>query len=369
MSAYACSWCAKAVPLPPRGWTVDQPLYCEDHHRIRGRDPNIVVPAALEGATEHLRTDLTRVPRWPWLSLDGMAGLLLPESVTYVAAFPGNGKTSFVAHCVLDWIRDQGLRVLLMPLEASPREAVARLVCLEQGLDPDEALSLRLRQRADRGETWARHALDDLRARYGEVLHTPEHYANLMVEPSDTLGQKGFRSALDAGAEAGMDVVVVDHVDHLGHDDEDNRSEIARSTAIQHEAKAFTRRTGIPVVLMAQLNSKATGGSRTAYYEPPRMEWMWFKGVKEQIAHTVLGLFRPLRTDVNATDLAKLAPGESYAELNTIGISGMKRRYGGAVRDPVVRLHFEHGLITERTSSERVADEAEAHGIKTSPRW
>ena len=75
MSAYACSWCAKAVPLPPRGWTVDQPLYCEDHQRIRGRDPNIVMPAALEGATEHLRTDLTRVPRWPWLSLDGMAGL------------------------------------------------------------------------------------------------------------------------------------------------------------------------------------------------------------------------------------------------------------------------------------------------------
>jgi hypothetical protein len=369
MNTYSCAWCAKAVQLPPRGWTPNEPLYCEEHQGLRGRDPNIVVPHALEGATEHLRTDLSRVPRWPWLSLDAMAGLLLPESVTYVAAFPGNGKTSFVAHCVLDWIREQRLRVLLMPLEASPREAVARLVCLEQGLDPDEALSLRLRQRADRGEAWARHALDDLHCRYGAVLNEPDFYANLMVEPADTLGQRAFRAALNAGAEAEVDVVVVDHVDHLGHDDEDARPEIARSTAIQHEAKAFTRRTGIPVVLMAQLNSKATGGSRTAYYEPPRMEWMWFKGVKEQIAHTVLGLFRPLRTDLTATDLTKLAPGESYAEPHTIGISGMKRRYGGAVRDPVVKLHFEHGLITERTASELLADAADAHGIQTSPRW
>jgi hypothetical protein len=100
------------------------------------------------------------------------------------------------------------------------------------------------------------------------------------------------------------------------------------------------------------------------------MDWLWMKGIKEQIGSVFLGLFRPLRPDVSAQDLANLRLGGTVADLtepNTLGICGMKRRHGGAVRDPIVKLHYEHGVIRERETPDRLADEAAEHGIATRP--
>jgi len=163
----------------------------------------------------------------------------------------------------------------------------------------------------------------------------------------------------------------VDHVDHVGHDADDPTPEVSKSTAIQHAAKRFARQHQIPVVLMSQLNSKATGGDALAYHRPPRLEWLWMKGVKEQIAHTILGLFRPLKADLDDGALRDVARGlrstAEIAEPRTMGIVGMKRRFGGAVRDPVVRLTYELGLLTDRTHGEALDDAAAAHGIDLAP--
>jgi hypothetical protein len=367
----SCYFCGQRVALPQKGWQPGAPAYCEAHRELEGRDPGIIVPSAVHGARHQLTIDPKGLPSWPWYALDEMAGLLVPESVTYVAAFPGNGKTSKVSHCVLHWIKTQGLRVLLLPLEADPREALVRLVCLEVGIDPDEALSFRLRRRADAGDVWARRSLDALDEAYVRVLEEPRHYQNLMIEPADTLSPAGFTASLNAGHAAGVDLVVVDHVDHVGHDEQDQRSEIAKSTAIQHAAKRFARRTGTPVVLMSQLNSKATGGDVLAHYKPPRMDWLWMKGVKEQIGHTFLGLFRPMRPDLTDEELRLVSRGlrgtADIAEPCTMGVVGMKRRFGGAVRDPVVKLTYERGLITDRQPDEARGDQAAAHGIDTRP--
>jgi hypothetical protein len=370
MKAMSCHWCGKAVDLPQRGWKAPEPAYCTEHHLIAGRDPNMIVPAALEDAVTELDESVDHLPRWPWQALDDMAGLILPESVTYVAAFPGNGKTSFVAHVVDHWLRVQNLRVLHMPLEASPREWLTRLLCLELGITPDEVLSRRLKRRADAGDRYAKDACDELRARYHAVLADPGHYANMIVEPADVLSVPRFRDSLEAGAAAGVDVIVVDHVDHVGNDEEDDRNEMQKSTSIQHAAKSFARRHKIPVVLMTQLNSKATGGDALYHYRAPRTEWLWYKGIKEQIGYTILGLFRPMKPDLDPQVVTAMKQGGNLvdiAEPNTMGVAKVKSRYGGETRDTVVKLHYEHGLLTDKLPAEKLADQQAVHGISTRP--
>lgn len=366
-----CFWCGSAVDLPQPGWKGGKhAVYCTKHHRVASRDPNKVVAGALADAGGDLDIDTSRLPTWPWLSLQEMAGPIGPGQIIYLAAFAGNGKTSVIAHCQKHWLA-QGLRVFHMPLEATPQEWMARMVCLELGLNPDDVLSHRMLYRAEAGDVWAQANREALRARYLQIREDPGPYSGLVVEPSDTLSAAQFSESCEAAHDMDCDLVVVDHVDHVGHVEGGSTNGFEVSTSIQHAAKRFARNRRIPCILLSQLNSKATGGDALAHYRPPLSDWLWMKGVKDQIATLIMGIYRPMRDDLDDGFHRELRQGRKtaadIAAPNRIAFNLMKGRYHGSAKDRSIQLHYEHGLITDLTTPERLDHAADQHGISTRP--
>lgn len=371
-TSYPCHHCGVPVDLPQPGWQAPDPIYCSRHHDLVGYDAETIIVSALADAEFALDTDMERVPRWPWQAVHALAGPIAPGTITYLGAFPGNGKTSYLGHAIWYWLR-QGLRVFHMPLEATPREFVVRLLCADLGIDADDALSMRLIERAHLGDPHAMAQRERLRTAYQRVPGDPGPIEHLVIEPAGMLSAAQFTKACRVAVKFEADIIVVDHVDHIGQTADDSRNDIAISREVQHTAHRVARESGIPFILASQLNSSRTGGDPLAHYRPPRADWLWNKGVKEQVATNILGLYRPMRTDLTDDQRRNasrgLLPIAEVAAPNQMGVASMKLRYGGAMKDSAAILHYERGQIRDLPSADRMALEADQHGIATRPWW
>jgi hypothetical protein len=372
ITTYPCHHCGGPVDLAQKGWQAPDPIYCSRHHDLVGYDPETIIVSALADAEFALDTDMDTVPRWPWQAVHELAGPLGPGTVTYLAAFPGNGKTSYLGHAIWHWL-SKGLRVFHMPLEATPREFVVRLLCAELQLDADDALSLRLNERAQRGDPDAVRQRERLREAYQRVARDPGPIEHLVIEPAGMLSAAQFKRACKVAVKMGADVIVVDHVDHIGQTADDTRNEIAISRDVQHTAHQIARDAGVPFVLASQLNSSRTGGDPLAHYRPPRPDWLWNKGVKEQVATNILGLYRPMRADLTDDQRRNasrgILPASDVAARNQMGVASMKLRYGGAMKDSAAILQYERGAIRDLPPADRLAAQSDQHGIATRPWW
>jgi hypothetical protein len=370
VTAYRCHHCNGPIDIPQRGWQAPDPIYCSQHHDLVGYDAETIIVSALADAEFALDTDMGGVPRWPWQAVHTLAGPIGPGTVTYLAAFPGNGKTSYLGHAIWHWL-SKGLRVFHMPLEATPREFVVRLLCADLGFDADDALSLRLMERAQAGDPEAVRMRERLREAYQRVAGDPGPLEHLVIEPAGMLSAAQFKRACRVAVKMRADVVVVDHVDHIGQTADDSRNEIAISREVQHTAHQIARDAGVPFVLASQLNSSRTGGDPLAHYRPPRPDWLWNKGVKEQVATNILGLYRPMRTDLTDEQRRNASrgvlPAAEVAARNQMGVASMKLRYGGAMKDSAALLHYERGRITDLAPGDRLDVDADRHGIDTRP--
>jgi len=363
-----CRYCGGTVDHLHPGWKTGDPMYCSQHHALVDRDPLVIGLDALEYAQwlNDLSTD--DLIRWPWHAVNELAGPLVPGRLTYVAAFPGGGKTTFLTQCLDSWLR-QGKRVLYMPLEANPGEVYARLACMELGLSADDVLSLRTRVRADAGDPQAQEQIGLLTKAYRAMQVDRKLMESLRIEPVDALNIDTFTRALRVAEAAECDLVVVDHVDHVENVEGKSGSDISVSNALQTLALRAAKGLEIPMVLASQLNSGRTGGDRLAHYRPPVADWLYNKGKKEQMAANILGLSRLIDPDADSDWVKDAAAGRrdigTVVLPNTMGVTGMKLRYGGALKERTVRLSYRGGLIRDMDEDEQRAVLASRHGIGT----
>lgn len=367
MSGHTCRYCTGPVDQLQRGWKTGDPMYCTAHHALADRDPLLIGLDALDYATWLNDLPSDDLVRWPWQAVNDLAGPLVPGRLTYVGAFPGGGKTTLLSQCLDFWIRT-GKRVLYMPLEANPGEVYARLACMELRLSADDVLSLRLRIRADAGDPVAQRDVSRLTSAYLAMKGDRKLMEALRIEPVDALNIKTFTKALQVAHAAECDLVVVDHVDHIESDD-GAASGIAVSDQMQTLALRAAKGLEIPIVLATQLNSSRTGGDRLAHYRPPLMDWLYNKGKKEQVAAVVLGLSRVLDPDIDSDALAEVQRGRrdiaTVVLPDRMGVTGMKLRYGGALKERTVHLGYRGGLLTDLSAGESLALSASRHGIGT----
>jgi hypothetical protein len=93
------------------------------------------------------------------------------------------------------------------------------------------------------------------------------------------------------------------------------------------------------------------------------------KGVKDQIATTMFGVFRPMDPSVDDKLLADAkegrAEGWKVAMPHTMGVADMLSRYGGARPDRTLLLDYHDGLLASKPASDFMAMEAAHHGIHT----
>jgi len=369
VSELRCHFCARAVDLPQRGWKAGQAAYCTAHHALVGLDPWVIGQEGLDYAEWLHHMPVEALVRWPWRAVNELAGPLVPSRLTYIAAFPGGGKTSFLMHCLQYWLAE-GKRVCFLPLESPVGEVYARLACLETGVSADEALSMRLAQRAADGDLEAQRQREALEAAYRGMRERRDLLERLQIIPLPTLTLAGFQKAVAVAHATEADLLVVDHVDHLEGDLEEQgryRSDIELSNALQSAALQAAKELNIPVVLATQLNSSRAGGDRLAHYKPPATDWLFNKGKKEQMAANILGLSRLLSPAASSEWLAEVRAGtrpiDDVAMKQTMGVTGMKLRYGGALKEKTALLRYTADGITDIDLTERRDMQAARHRI------
>jgi hypothetical protein len=138
---------------------------------------------------------------------------------------------------------------------------------------------------------------------------------------------------------------------------------------VQHDALEFAEHFEIPVLLMTQLNTSRVKGDPLYRYKRPVPDWLWMKGVKDQIASTMFGIYRPMQPDVDDKLLQAVKQQETeswrIARPNTMGIADMLSRYNGSRPDQTLFLRYEGGVISEDHQADAWELNSRAHDIHT----
>jgi hypothetical protein len=306
--------------------------------------------------------DLDRHPdsylRWPWPDLHAMTGGMGAGGVVwFVCAYSGSGKTSFVTSLIEGW-RLQGKRIYAMPLETLAKEFRTRLACNALGIRPGDALSgeLRLTPEGEERRKEIKH----------HVLHTQVRSPwvdQVMVSEMRAVNLRGLKEGLQEAKAFGADVVIIDHIDHIGGDD-DKRG-YSESAAINRAAGAMAQDNGLNLLLTSQLNLDITRNpDHLARYGPPRDQHVLMGGTKREVATGMIGLYRHLRTrHPNETQ-------EEFAELvqavkrgaekpsrvlddTLMGVNAMKLRFYGEREGDRLALGFDKGKVFSLAERDR----------------
>ena len=362
-----CTQCGVPVRLLPQGWSEGDPLYCAEHIALTDRDPRFILPAAIRAAEKDMMQPASDLVDWCLPELTETFGYLLPGTVTYGCAFPKNGKTAFLSNNLHYWDQ-KGVRVWVMPTESRPKGLMTRLAAFRVGVPAEEALSRRLRVRMEQGDPVAMRQMTDLMAEFSRMSAELEaDGGNIAIERAPRLTREVFGRSVKAASAGGYGVVVVDHIDHIEADK--GESEYSTSAGVQHDALEFAERFEIPILLMSQLNTSRTGRDALYRYRRPNPDWLWMKGVKDQIATTMFGVFRPMDPSVDDRVLQDAKDGRTegwrVAMPHTMGVADMLSRFGGAKPDRTLLLDYRDGLLASKPGPDMLALEADRHGIYT----
>lgn len=311
--------------------------------------------AQLSAAITHLDRHPDTLVRWPFGDLDALTGPMGAGEVWFVPAFSGGGKTTFIVSAIEAW-RLQGLKMYVMPLELQPYRFRTMLACMETGTHPGDALSGALR--ADPMRVAERDNLRAALLRQGR----DSYFEHVMVSEQRAINVRGLEAGLQEAKAFGADVVIVDHIDHIGG--KGNPAEASKE--VNHAALRMAQDNGLLLVFTSQLNMEIGKADRLAKYAAPMPHHVMYPSVKIQVATGMLGLFRPLRTmrenespDDYALALKQARAGTADApdmlEPNTMGVVAMKLRNYGANEGKRINLAVDRGRVVHLPEKDRHA--------------
>lgn len=299
--------------------------------------------------------DLERPPgayvRWPWPELDQVTGPLgAGGCVWFVCAFSAIGKTTFVTSLIEQW--RPARRIYVMPLEIQPKEFRKHLACVQCGIYPGGVLSGRDKQLPD----WPAK-----KARLIEALHAQHNapfVSQVMISEQRAINVRGLERGLREAKSFGADVVIVDHIDHIGDETGNAAANLyAESKRVNHAALTMAQDNDLTLLFTSQLNLEiAKGQDHMSKYGPPRDGHVLMGNIKRQVATGMIGLFRkPRERQQHETDLeyeqamkdariGKLEPPKAL-DPNVMGVVAMKLRHFGSHEGRRVHLGFEHGRV------------------------
>lgn len=322
--------------------------------KIVPRHPANVASDQIADALLHLDRHPDTLMRWPFPDLDALTGPMGEGEVWMVPAFSGGGKTTFIVSCIDRW-RLAGKRVFVMPLELQPYRFRTMLACMVTGTHPGDALSGALR--ADPFRAGERERLREaLRA---QML--PDYLDNVMISEQRAINVRGLEKGLEEATAYGADVVIVDHIDHIGGD---GKQGYDASKAVNHAALTMAQDNGLLLLFTSQLNMEIARGDRLAKYAAPMVSNVQFPSVKLQVSTGMIGLFRPLRglkptetPEEYAMAIKAARAGQSDApdmlEPNTMGVVAMKLRNYGSKEGMRINLAVEHGRVAHIPERDR----------------
>jgi hypothetical protein len=311
--------------------------------------------------------------RLPYPALDAVVGGLAPSDIWFVAAFSGRGKSTLLTSIVDEYLAAER-RVYLMGLESQPNEIRTHLACREltrrwyasdgrdgAKVDGGDVLSGALQGRDD----W--HLL---RRKLVEVVHAQSERPmrdRLTVDGARFVTAKGLRDACARAAHLGADVMVIDHIDHIGGESGGSAS-FEESVRACNAALSAAQEYGIRMLVATQLNNQGVRADPLAGFRPPQPHHVYLGPQKRMIASGMLGLYRPMKQGITPDEIKAARDDRvDYASLlepNTMGVVVMKHRKQGRNEGKRISLGVEHGRVHEIDERHKYATSYETRGYR-----
>lgn len=321
-------------------------------------DPAPVPPPTLPGADEladaqykaavhRIHEDTTQYPAFPWPHLSDLCGPMCPEDLVLVAARTGGGKSLFLQN-LFDALVTSGRFGLFCGLEQSPKILRIKWACMRAGIPPKFVLATR---KEERGSTDWRLAMEKVQAELA-WQKAPEMRIRAYFAAARRIDKKGLTAWTEWAVGHGCDFVVIDHVDRMQHGDGKNSFhelsetvQLAKELAVEHRI----------VMLMATQVGRPSDALEQ--FMPPSLHSLRGAGTKEEEADTVLGIYRPLKADIDDKTMTRVRQGlldrDAIVEPNAMGVQLLKHRLDGPVAGKMVRLAVDHGRVSHMPERDR----------------
>lgn len=298
-------------------------------------------------AVNRLHEDTTEYPQFPWPDLAELAGPMCPEDLILVAARTGGGKSLFLQN-LFDSLVDAGRFGLFCGLEQAPRILRIKWACMRAKVPPKFVLATRKEQR---GTPEWREAMEKVQDELA-WMKSPEIRVRAHFAATRRIDKQGLTDWTHWAVDHGCDFLVIDHVDRMNHGTGKNSFhelsetiQLAKELAVEHRL----------VMLMATQVGRPA--DMLEAFMPPSLHSLRGAGTKEEEADTVLGIYRPLRADVDDKAMTRVRQGlldrDAIVEPNMMGVQLLKHRLDGPVAGKMVKLAVEHGRVTHLPEKDR----------------
>jgi replicative DNA helicase len=305
-------------------------------------------------AVQKLHEDTTRYPQFPWPALADLAGPMCPEDLVMVAARTGGGKSLFLQN-LFDSLIEVGRKGLYAGLEQSPRILRIKWACMRAKIAPKFLLATRA---DERGTPAWREAMEKVQDELA-WQKSPDIRVRAHFSATRRIDKDGLRDWTLWAVDHGCEFVMIDHIDRVKHGDGKNSfHELSETIALAKELAVEHR---IVMLLATQVGRPADALEQ---FMPPALHNLRGAGTKEEEADTVLGIYRPLKSDATDTDMKRVRQGlmdrDHIIEPGTMGIQLLKHRLDGPVAGKMVKLAVEHGRVLPLSERDRHGTSYEA---------
>lgn len=267
------------------GWSLEQgeltPQEAAEqlHNTLSGQRSTLPTPQ--EDASQFFAylNDAASGKKLPFLSTgfpsldDTLGGGLISSGLITLAARPGIGKT-VMALAIADNVAAAGGRVLYESLEMSREQLWARRVAKRTGISYSALQSGQFANVQDQQDAWQK---------VGRAMSTLSELQVIINDQNAKLDdiERHVRAA------GKLDLVVIDHMGFI-IPDRANAELYWTTTMISHRLKRLAKATGIPVLMLCQLNR----ASEQRLDKRPNLADLRNSGAIEEDSDAVIGLYR-----------------------------------------------------------------------------
>lgn len=320
-------------------------------------DADDLADAQHTAATNRLHEDKSGYPRFYDLeSVHEMTGSFAPEEIIMAGADVGGGKSLFFQNLSND-LTECGVPHLYVGTEQSAEVLKIKQGCIRCGIRQKLVLKPTDQEIAS-GEY--QRALAQVQEEL-DWINSPEIRELAFYANTDYVNRHELKKWITGGVKKyGIQTVIVDHIDQIKHGDgTGGAQEITETVQLLHD---LARLHQMPIIVASQLKRRLDPIRK---HSPPELEDFAGSSGKERISSVMLGLWRPLRTDLSVEELRDLKKNSSSGVVgqdkiyqpNTMAVRLLKDRLG-SVPGKQTMLHVgKGGKLSD--------DPAMAHGIRT----
>lgn len=317
--------------------------------------------------------------RWPYTTLDHVAGPLPLGQVAYIVAATGIGKTTLSVDMVRRWVTGapmpnatnvkqyvtRPIGVTVLPLETSPHDWRMAFAANMIGVNHGDVFEM-IASFHDGDATHA-DTLQQLEQAMAVQMTDEILRKHLQIIDDESVTVDNLGRAFALAKAAGHHVVLIDHIDQVGDDEDPLSGRKARGLEaverVNNAVLQFARAYKMVAICMSQANISVQGDGLNPLmrYRSLELKHVMYSSFKIKNAAQILGVFRPLKPDVTRDEFRLAREGAidpmEVLHPERMGVNAMKLRHRGRNEQMKVSLAYVNGRVRDLTALEMSEDQ------------